>query len=145
MVICSLDALKKSLKKKETRKGNSPAVTTSYLPQKVKEDRKLKDQNDEILGFDLVFVGQNNIDLDFIVWQFSKIRFSGILLNETLSCYLHSCMRHVNYSKNSLLYVEIQCFNENQGQLALCNNPLHKSYQQVNFAFSFQIRILRSL
>ena len=48
----------------ENKKGNSRGVTTTQLPYK--EDRKLKDRNDEILGFDLVFVGQKNTDFNFI-------------------------------------------------------------------------------
>ena len=36
------------------KEGNSRAVTTSHLPQK--KDKKVKNQDDEILGFDLVFV-----------------------------------------------------------------------------------------
>ena len=57
MVICSLDSLKKYPKKKETgiEKKISPGVTKSYWSQK--KDRKVKDRNDEILGFDLVFIG----------------------------------------------------------------------------------------
>ena len=57
MVICSLDSLKKYPKKKEMgiEKKISPGVTTSYWSQK--KDRKVKDRNDEILGFDLVFIG----------------------------------------------------------------------------------------
>ena len=39
----------------ENEKRNSRGATSTYLPKK--EDRKLKDQNDETLGFDLVFVG----------------------------------------------------------------------------------------
>ena len=37
------------------RKENSPGVTTRYWRQK--KDRKVKDRNDQILGFELVFVG----------------------------------------------------------------------------------------
>ena len=56
-------------------------VTTNYKQQK--GDRKVKDRDDEILGFDAVFVGQNNIDFNFIscygyCWLFSKSPFSGI-------------------------------------------------------------------
>ena len=36
-------------------KGKSRGVTTSYIQEK--GDRKVKDENDEILGFDFVFGG----------------------------------------------------------------------------------------
>ena len=53
MVICSLDALKvfeeeRNVNKKEISRG----ITTSYRLEK--KDRKVKDRNDEILGFDHV-------------------------------------------------------------------------------------------
>ena len=41
--------------KNENKKGKIRAVTTNYTQQK--EGRKVKDRGDEILGFDLVFVG----------------------------------------------------------------------------------------
>ena len=46
-----------------------------------KKDRKLKDRNDKILGFGLVFVGCYNTDFNFIFyhyWLFSKIEHSRI-------------------------------------------------------------------
>ena len=61
----------------ENKEGNSRSVTIRQLPQK--EDRK--DRDDEILGFDLAFVGQNNTDFNFIFcyyWLFYKSQFSGI-------------------------------------------------------------------
>ena len=48
----------------ENRKRISQGVTTSQLPQK--ENRKVKNRNDKILGFDLVFVGQNSTDFNVI-------------------------------------------------------------------------------
>ena len=58
------------------RKGNSRSVTTSYWPKK--EGWKVKDWNDEILDFDLVYVQlvlyfkkvyfQKGIDL--VIWNF---------------------------------------------------------------------------
>ena len=41
----------RNVNKKEISRG----ITTSYRLEK--KDRKVKDRNDEILGFDLVFVG----------------------------------------------------------------------------------------
>ena len=41
--------------KNGNREQNSRGVTTSYWPQK--KDRKVKNRNDEILAFDLVFIG----------------------------------------------------------------------------------------
>ena len=38
-----------------TKKGTGRGVTTNYMQQK--GDRKVKDQDDKILGFDFVFVG----------------------------------------------------------------------------------------
>ena len=46
------------------KERNSRGVATTQLTQK--EDRKLKDRDDEIRGFDLVFVGQNNTDFNYI-------------------------------------------------------------------------------
>ena len=66
MVICSLDALKKFLKKKET---SIKKETVDVLQQ-----RNRYDEN----GFDLVFVGYNNTDFNFIFcyyWLFSKSQF----------------------------------------------------------------------
>ena len=51
MVFCPLDVLKKSSKKKETR------IKKEIVEDLQQADRKLKDWNDEILGFDLVFDG----------------------------------------------------------------------------------------
>ena len=65
MATCCLDGMKVfEEERNENKKGNNPGVTTRQVPQK--EERKLKDRNDEILGFDLVFVGQNNTDFNFI-------------------------------------------------------------------------------
>ena len=61
----------------ENKERNSRSVTIRQLPQK--EDRK--DRDDEILGFDLAFVGQNNTDFNFIFCYyqlFYKSQFSGI-------------------------------------------------------------------
>ena len=47
----------------------------------VERRRKVKDRDDEILGFDFVFVGLNNIDFNFIscyYWLYSKNQLSGI-------------------------------------------------------------------
>ena len=69
MVICSLDSLKRSSKKKEARIEKEIVV----LLEKVR--------NNEILGLDLVFVSENNTDFNFIFcyyWLFSKSQFSGI-------------------------------------------------------------------
>ena len=52
MVTCSIDTFKKSSKKKETR---TKKEIVEVLP--LKENRKLKDRSDEILGFDIAFVG----------------------------------------------------------------------------------------
>ena len=41
--------------KKWEWKGKSQAVTTNYIQQK--RDRRVKDRDDEILGFDFVFGG----------------------------------------------------------------------------------------
>ena len=48
MVICSIDTLKKFLKKIAT--GIEKEIDASQ------QERKVKDRNDEILGFDLLFV-----------------------------------------------------------------------------------------
>ena len=57
MVTFSLGVLKKSSKKKETRiKKEIVEVLQQPSYRKIK-DRKLKDWNGEILGFNLVFVG----------------------------------------------------------------------------------------
>ena len=142
MVICSLDALKKSLKKKETRikkeivevlqkpsyrqkqrpelfckigvLRNFTKFTRKHLCQSLffnktrlwqrgfpmnfakflkttffidylwrltsvplKENRKLKDRNDEILDFDLVFVGYSSSDT---IACFQKVNFPGFNL-----------------------------------------------------------------
>ena len=56
----------------ENKKGKSRGVTTNYIQQK--GDRKVKDRDDEILGFDFVFGSYNNIDFNFIscyYWLFS--------------------------------------------------------------------------
>ena len=51
MVVCSLDVLKIFSKMKET-------VTEQEIVKVLqKEDRKVKDRNDEILGLPLVFIG----------------------------------------------------------------------------------------
>ena len=61
--------------KNENKKENSRGLTTSQLLQK--EDRKVKDQDAKVLGFDLLFVGSNNFIFRYY-WLFSKIQFSGI-------------------------------------------------------------------
>ena len=63
MVTCSLDALKKPWEEERNENKN-------YLQQK--GDRKAKDQDDEILGFDFVFVGQNNTDFNFTSWYYCR-------------------------------------------------------------------------
>ena len=79
MVTCSLDAFEEE-ERKENKKGKSRGVTTSYNIQQ-KGYRKVKDRDDEILGFDFVFGGYNNIDFNFIscyYWLFSESQFAGI-------------------------------------------------------------------
>ena len=57
MVICSIDFLKKSSKKKETGIGKKLVeVLQLATDRRKKEDRKVKDRNDEIVGFDVVFI-----------------------------------------------------------------------------------------
>ena len=61
------------------KKGKSRGVTTNYIQQK--GDKKVKDLNDEIIAFDFVLVGQDNINFNFIscyYWFFSKTQFSGV-------------------------------------------------------------------
>ena len=75
MVICSLDVLKKSSKKKETRIKKEMSRCCNKL---VTVER---DRGDEILGFDLLFVGWSDTNFNFIFWYcwlFSKSQFSGI-------------------------------------------------------------------
>ena len=48
----------------ENKKGKSRVVTTNYIQQK--GGGKVKDWDDEILGFDFVFDGQNDIDFNLI-------------------------------------------------------------------------------
>ena len=59
----------------------------------------MKDWDDEILGFDLVFIGQNNTDFissSAIIGCFKMPIFRDLTqLYETLSRRLHSCMHIV--------------------------------------------------
>ena len=57
MVICSLTALKKSSKKKETRIKQEIVEVLQQASYRRKKDKELKDQDDEIFGFNLIFVG----------------------------------------------------------------------------------------
>ena len=70
MIICSVEALKKSSKEErnENKERNSGCVTTSLLPQK--EDRKVKDWDNEVLCFDLVLVDWSNTDFNFSVCHY---------------------------------------------------------------------------
>ena len=75
MVFCSLDTLKKPLKKKET--NIEKEISRCYNKLVTVE----RDWYDEILDFDLRFVGYNNTDFNFIFCYyriFSKSQFSGI-------------------------------------------------------------------
>ena len=56
MVIWSLDALKKFSMKKETGIEKEIVEVLQQASDR-RENRKAKHRNDEILGFDLVFVG----------------------------------------------------------------------------------------
>ena len=64
----------------EDKRGKSRGVTTNiYIQQK--GDTKVKYRDYEILGFDFVVGGYNNIDFNFISCYyclFSKRKFSGI-------------------------------------------------------------------
>ena len=69
MVFCSLDALKKSLRRKNKDKEWNKLVTVE------------RDWDNEMLGFDLGFIGYKNADFDFIFSYyrlFSKSQSSGI-------------------------------------------------------------------
>ena len=97
-MFCSLDALKKASKKKQTEQRSKQSRCYNKL---VTLER---DQADEILGLDRVFGGFNNTDFmsSFDITScFQKINFQAfnlVILNfETLSCHLHSCMRYVSY------------------------------------------------
>ena len=57
MVTCSLDALKKSLKSKEMRIKKENVEVLQQTVYSRKEKGKVKDRDDENLGFDFVFVG----------------------------------------------------------------------------------------
>ena len=75
MVFCSLDTFKKPLKKKET--NIEKEISRCYNKLVIVE----RDWYDEILDFDLRFVGYNNTDFNFIFCYyriFSKSQFSGI-------------------------------------------------------------------
>ena len=56
MVTCSLDALKESSKRKETR-IKKEIVKVLQQASCRKKRIAIRNRNDEILGFDLVFVG----------------------------------------------------------------------------------------
>ena len=56
MAICSLDALKKSSKKKDARIKKEKIKLLQQTIQ-WKGNRKVKDRDDKILGFDFVFGG----------------------------------------------------------------------------------------
>ena len=57
MVTCSLDALKKSLKRKEMRIKKAKVEVLQQTIYSRNETGKIKDRDDEIIGFDFVFVG----------------------------------------------------------------------------------------
>ena len=72
MVICSLDALKNSPKKKEAR------IKKEIVEVLQQASYRERDQDDEIFGFDLGVVGYNNTDFNFIFCYyrlFSKSHF----------------------------------------------------------------------
>ena len=80
MVTCSLDTLKESSKKKETRIKKKIVKVLQQASYR-KKRTAIRNCNDEVLGFDLVFVGYNKTDFNFIFcyyWLFSKSQFSGI-------------------------------------------------------------------
>ena len=70
MAASSLDALKdlRRGKKREKKKEKNGDVTANYIWQK--GDRKVKDWDDEILGSEFVFGGQNNIDFNFTSYYY---------------------------------------------------------------------------
>ena len=57
MVTCSSDALKKCAKKKEMRIKTEKIEVLQQTIYSKKGDRKVKERDNEILGFDFVFVG----------------------------------------------------------------------------------------
>ena len=58
MVTCCLDTLKKYLKRKEMRiKKEKVEELQQTIYSRQKRDRKVKDWDDKILGFDFVFSG----------------------------------------------------------------------------------------
>ena len=74
---CFLDALKKASNKKESRKKMKIVEVLQQASYRRKSLRL------RILAFDLVFVGSNNTDFNFIFCYyrlFSKSQFSGVLL-----------------------------------------------------------------
>ena len=73
----SLDALKKSWKRKEIRTKKEEVEVLQQTIYSRKEDRKEKDRDDENLGFDFVFAGY--IDYNFIY------------------CYIIGCFRNFNF------------------------------------------------
>ena len=142
MVICSLDVFKKSSKKKETRIKKEIVEVLQQASYSKKRTGKLKIGMIKFLAFTLYLLARITLTLISFSAIFSFFKKKTIFrdltqLFETLSCHMHSCMRHLSYSKNRLFYMEIQRSSKNQGQLVLCNKALHKSYQQINSALSF--------
>ena len=129
MIICFLDPLKKSWKKKKSKnkKGNSRGVTTSQLPQKKIRMMKLF----ALILYLLARITLTLISSSAITRCFQKFNIPGfnlVILNFDLpSALLHfSCKLFKKYA--------VLCGNnsvtENQGQLALCSKSLYKSYWQ---------------
>ena len=103
----SVDAFKKSLKKKETKiKKGIVEVWQQASYHKL-------DWDDEILGFVLGFDDYNNTDFKSfaVTGCFQKLNLQGFnFLYQTLSFHQHSCMCYVSYWKNILFYMKIIVF-----------------------------------
>ena len=67
MVIYALDALKNTSKTEEKGIETEIIKVLQQASDRRKKAGKVKDRNDEILDFDLVFVGQINTDFNFSV------------------------------------------------------------------------------
>ena len=67
MVIYALDALKNTSKTEEKEIETEIIKVLQQASDRRKKAGKVKDRNDEILDFDLVFVGQINTDFNFSV------------------------------------------------------------------------------
>ena len=102
MVICSLNALEKLSEKKETK------IKKEQLRCYIKLVTIERDQNDEILGFDLLFIGQNNTDFNSssaTIGYFQKVSFQGCNLNFELP--------------SAFMYASCELFDK---QAVLCGN-----------------------